>query len=344
MGEGLGHGSGDDHDRGLRRPSARRAPAAPGARGDGRRDHGRVPPALRPAAGPTPALDRDAAARVRPGAARRPHAPGRGDCADLHPTRPRARARGLRRRGGLARLPAPRLRHVTSHRPPPGGQPGGAGGAARASWPRHLGRNRRRELPRHARVRRPSRRGHRDGRAAAASASAVPRSRSCGKGTVDPPSSRVPCPRSAARSSPTPTASCSRSTRAPAAVAFASSVRGPEVSQVGAPCPDHLINTKHKPLVVEFDPASDGAAELRARLRAGVDEYSAWYRRYYERNVDDETRRFPIDPAGPRVVLVPGVGIVTTGSDAGGRGSPATSTTGRSPFRMPRTRSVASAR
>ena len=103
----------------------------------------------------------------------------------------------------------------------------------------------------------------------------------------------------------------------PAAVAFASSVRGPEVSQVGAPCPDHLISTKHKPLVVQFDPASDDAAELRARLRSGVDEYSAWYRRYYERNVDDETRRFPIDPVGPRVVLVPGVGIVTTGSDAG---------------------------
>jgi rhamnulose-1-phosphate aldolase/alcohol dehydrogenase len=103
----------------------------------------------------------------------------------------------------------------------------------------------------------------------------------------------------------------------PAAVAFASSVRGPEVSQVGAPCPDHLISTKHKPLVVEFDPAADGAADLRARLRAGVDEYSAWYRRYYEQNVDDETRPFPIDPAGPRVVLVPGIGIVTAGSDAG---------------------------
>jgi rhamnulose-1-phosphate aldolase/alcohol dehydrogenase len=103
----------------------------------------------------------------------------------------------------------------------------------------------------------------------------------------------------------------------PAAVAFASSVRGPEVSQVGAPCPDHLINTKHKPLVVEFDPAADDADDLRAKLRAGVDAYAAWYRSYYERNVDDETRQFPIDPTGPRVVLLPGIGIVTSGSDAG---------------------------
>jgi NAD(P)-dependent dehydrogenase (short-subunit alcohol dehydrogenase family) len=56
---------------------------------------------------------------------------------------------------------------------------------------------------------------------------------------------------------------------------------------------------------------------LRERLRDGVQTYSAWYRDYYDRNVDAETRQFPIDPAGPRVVLVPGIGIVTAGSDAG---------------------------
>ena len=104
--------------------------------------------------------------------------------------------------------------------------------------------------------------------------------------------------------------------RSPEAVAFASSVRAPEVSQIGAPCPDHLINTKHKPLVVPFDPETDDAAELAAAIRSGVDEYAAWYRGYYERNLDEETGQFPIDPAGPRVVLVPGVGIVTSGIDA----------------------------
>jgi NAD(P)-dependent dehydrogenase (short-subunit alcohol dehydrogenase family) len=76
-----------------------------------------------------------------------------------------------------------------------------------------------------------------------------------------------------------------------------------------------LIHTKHKPLVVDFDPDRDGAAELGEALRRGVAEYSAWYGEYYERNVDDETRPFAQDPAGPRVVLVPGVGIVTSGTD-----------------------------
>jgi rhamnulose-1-phosphate aldolase/alcohol dehydrogenase len=96
--------------------------------------------------------------------------------------------------------------------------------------------------------------------------------------------------------------------RSPDAVAFASSVRAPEVSQIGAPCPDHLINTKHRPLVSEPEPDA---------LRSGVAAYATWYRDYYERNVDDETRPFPIDPAGPRVIVLPGVGIVTSGPDAG---------------------------
>jgi rhamnulose-1-phosphate aldolase/alcohol dehydrogenase len=105
--------------------------------------------------------------------------------------------------------------------------------------------------------------------------------------------------------------------RSPEALAFASSERASEVSQIGAPCPDHLINTKHKPLVVEFDPETDGADELQAAFVRGVEQYADWYRGYHERNLDDETRQFPIDPAGPRVVLVPGLGIVTVGPDAG---------------------------
>ena len=105
--------------------------------------------------------------------------------------------------------------------------------------------------------------------------------------------------------------------RSPEAIAFASSARAPEVSQIGAPCPDHLIHTKHRPLVVDFDPAEHGPAELAAAFQRGVEEYSAWYLEYYAGHLDEETLPFPIDPTGPRVILVPGVGIVTSGSDAG---------------------------
>jgi rhamnulose-1-phosphate aldolase/alcohol dehydrogenase len=104
--------------------------------------------------------------------------------------------------------------------------------------------------------------------------------------------------------------------RSPEAVAFAGSVNGSHVSQVGAPCPDHLINTKHKPLAIDFDSSTEGVVELADSLRAGVAEYSEWYRGYYERNLTEESRPFPMDPAGPRVVLIPGIGIVTSGGDA----------------------------
>jgi rhamnulose-1-phosphate aldolase/alcohol dehydrogenase len=105
--------------------------------------------------------------------------------------------------------------------------------------------------------------------------------------------------------------------RSQEAVAFASSVRAPEVSRTGAPCPDHLIHTKHRPLAVDFDPESDDTEILAEAFRAGVEGYAGWYREYYERNLTNESRPFAMDPAGPRVVLVPGVGIVTAGGDAG---------------------------
>ncbi len=105
--------------------------------------------------------------------------------------------------------------------------------------------------------------------------------------------------------------------RSPQAVAFASSVRAPEVSQIGAPCPDHLISTKHKPLVAAFDATTDGPGELREAFRRGVAEFADWYRDYYAANLTDESRAFPMDPAGPRIVVVPGIGIIAAGADNG---------------------------
>lgn len=105
--------------------------------------------------------------------------------------------------------------------------------------------------------------------------------------------------------------------RSPEAVAFASSREGPRVSQAGAPCPDHLITTKHRPLVVEFDPDRDSPQDLAERLRRGVEEYATWYHGYYARNLTEESRPYPVDPAGPRVVLIPGIGVVASGADAG---------------------------
>ena len=92
-------------------------------------------------------------------------------------------------------------------------------------------------------------------------------------------------------------------------------------------------------------PGARRRRELAAALRHGVAEYAPGTATYYERNLDDETRQFPIDPAGPRVVLDPRrrhrhVRAPTPG----GRASRATSTTARSRSRTPPTRWAASAR
>ena len=127
--------------------------------------------------------------------------------------------------------------------------------------------------------------------------------------------------------------------RSPEAVAFASSARAPEVSQVGAPCPDHLINTKHKPLVVRVRPRARTAPTSSPRRSGrGVDEYAAWYREYYERNLDDETRPVPDRPGrAARRARPRRRHRHERRRTRRGRGSPATSTTARSPCRTPRT-------
>jgi rhamnulose-1-phosphate aldolase/alcohol dehydrogenase len=93
---------------------------------------------------------------------------------------------------------------------------------------------------------------------------------------------------------------------------FVSYARTPEVSQIGAACPDHLVHVKRKPLFVAWQP-DDGAEALAAVLPDQIAAYKQEYQAYFDANKGpgDEMA----DPA-PRVILIPGVGMVTTGSDA----------------------------
>ena len=93
LGQGLGQRPGDDGRRGLHGPAPAGDPAALRARRDERRGDGRLPRPLPARAVDAALLDRDAAARIRPGAARRPH-PSRRDQRD----RRRGRRRGARAR------------------------------------------------------------------------------------------------------------------------------------------------------------------------------------------------------------------------------------------------------
>ena len=106
---------------------------------------------------------------------------------------------------------------------------------------------------------------------------------------------------------------------------FASSQDAPQLTTIGAACPDHLVHTKPWPLLVEWTPDQDSEA-LVASLHAGVAAYVEKYRRYLEANAqqnldpDADTPVYRASDAAadphPRVILIPGVGMFTTGKDA----------------------------
>lgn len=91
---------------------------------------------------------------------------------------------------------------------------------------------------------------------------------------------------------------------------FINSVDAPQISQVGAACPDHLVHTKRVPLYVDWDPATRNTAELLRRLQAGIARYQEEYQAFFNRYKNESDIMF--EPV-PRVMLIPGIGMVTTG-------------------------------
>jgi rhamnulose-1-phosphate aldolase/alcohol dehydrogenase len=94
---------------------------------------------------------------------------------------------------------------------------------------------------------------------------------------------------------------------------FAGAERAREVAAIGAACPDHLVHTKHWPLFVDWDAGTGDIAALETSLREGVAEYLTRYEAYFTQHAGPSDKMF--NPA-PRVVLVPGLGMFTTGKDA----------------------------
>jgi rhamnulose-1-phosphate aldolase/alcohol dehydrogenase len=96
----------------------------------------------------------------------------------------------------------------------------------------------------------------------------------------------------------------------PAAMEFVCSADAPALSQVGAACPDHLVHTKRIPLWIDYDPESDDAETLAARVAEAAEAYREDYTAYVSSWGEEGT--VASDP-DPRVILIAGVGIVTAG-------------------------------
>ena len=96
----------------------------------------------------------------------------------------------------------------------------------------------------------------------------------------------------------------------PRVLDFVSSRAAPELTDIGAACPDHLVHTKRVPLWVPFNPGSEDVGTLRERIRELAARYREDYRAYVEEHADETT--VPGDPDA-RVVLIQHVGLVGVG-------------------------------
>ncbi|MFE5321324.1 bifunctional aldolase/short-chain dehydrogenase [Paenibacillus sp. NPDC056579] len=83
-----------------------------------------------------------------------------------------------------------------------------------------------------------------------------------------------------------------------------------KLSQVGAACPDHLVHTKVVPLFIDWTPNTNDVDGLKAKLEEGIAAYKEEYKAYFERNKNEGDVMFE---AAPRVILIPGVGMINTG-------------------------------
>ena len=86
-------------------------------------------------------------------------------------------------------------------------------------------------------------------------------------------------------------------------------------ARAGPATPDHVIRTKPWPLILPAPGAGDLTA-FRDLARRAIADYVAEYRGYFERHSTRQgTAKIPLDPM-PRVVLVPGLGLVAAAASA----------------------------
>jgi rhamnulose-1-phosphate aldolase/alcohol dehydrogenase len=95
-------------------------------------------------------------------------------------------------------------------------------------------------------------------------------------------------------------------------LAFLERVDAYELTQRGCATPDHVIRTKPAPLFITKPDLIDEVA-LAARFEREIADYARRYDRYFEETcAKKNTKRKKLD-SWPRVVLVPGVGILAVG-------------------------------
>ena len=94
---------------------------------------------------------------------------------------------------------------------------------------------------------------------------------------------------------------------------YVNSYDAPRLSELGTSCPDHFLRTKIKPMYVDWNPQSEGVAELKAKLSSGLVQYRKDYQAYYEKC--QRSNSPAVRDANPTVILIPGIGMVAFGKN-----------------------------
>ena len=100
----------------------------------------------------------------------------------------------------------------------------------------------------------------------------------------------------------------------PGVLEFVNSRNLSSLAGKGAACPDHLVSTKLLPLVLEGEPAADPGS-FASRLAPALGRYVAEYTKYFAWHRE---RHDSMGDPFPRIILIPGIGMVATGRDKAG--------------------------
>ena len=97
------------------------------------------------------------------------------------------------------------------------------------------------------------------------------------------------------------------------ALTFAGSKWSRELSALGTSCPDHFLRTRICPLFLDWNPATEDVAALKAKLPQQAARYRADYETYYQAHALPDSPK--LRDANPSVVIVPGVGLFSFGKN-----------------------------
>ena len=93
---------------------------------------------------------------------------------------------------------------------------------------------------------------------------------------------------------------------------FVNSSDAEGLTKLGAATPDHLMNTKRVPLLIDVKDPQD-IDVVRTKLQEGIAGYASSYEKWFAQHTDGQ---HPMLDPFPRVILLRGVGMWTTGRDS----------------------------